>query len=209
MAAGKTSKLDAVDPGCHDVGWPVGARRAVSALIAGHALAVLAGALAGSPSSPLEAWVADRFAAYYQAADLGYGYRYYAPEPPPTPIVTATVRYADGRPERTVRLPERGVWPRLRYQRQLALANSLVAQFEEARQATGDGSGVPYAVSYARHIARAHPGCASVSLYTQLHLIPHPEGVRQALAAGKPVDLDAEEFYTAPQRIGEFPCDGS
>jgi len=188
--------------------WPVKARWAVSAVIVVHALAVLAAALAGSPSSPLEAWVADRFAAYYQAADLGYGYRYYAPEPPPTPIVTATVHFADGRPDRTVRLPERGVRPRLRYQRQLAMANHLVAQFEEARRVTGDGSGVPYAFSYARQIARSYPGCASVSLYTQLHLIPHPQAVREALAAGKPVDIDAEEFYTAPQRIGEFSWDG-
>ena len=67
---------------------------------------------------------------------------------------------------------------------------------------------MPYARSYARHIARAHPGASSVALYTQLHLIPHPQAVRDAIQAGKPVDLDAEEFYTAPQRIGEFPCDG-
>lgn len=206
--AGKDSKLGADSPDPPGKRWPIEARCAVSAVIAVHATAVLAGVLAGSPSSPLERSLADVFSAYFEAFDLGYGYRYYAPEPGPTPIVTATVRYADGRPEVTVRLPERGVLPRLRYQRQLALANHLVAQFEEARRAGGEGQSVPYARSYARHIARTHPGSTSVALFTQLHLIPHPEAVRQAIEAGKAVDLDAEEFYTAPQRIGEFPCDG-
>jgi hypothetical protein len=207
--SGKVGKLDANSPDSpHNPRWPIEARRVVSAVIAFHAAAVLAGVLAGSPSSPLEKSVADVFAAYYEAFDQGYGYRYYAPEPGPTPIVTATVRYADGRPDVTVRLPERGVLPRLRYQRQLALANHLVAQFEESRQGASDAPVVPYARSYARHVARTHPGSSSVALYTQLHLIPHPQAVREAIGAGKRVDLDAEEFYTAPQRIGEFPCDG-
>ena len=205
---GKLGKIesDATDP--RGVGWPVGARRAVSAGIAVHAAAVLAAALAWPPSSSLETAVAGVFAVYYQVLDQGYAYRYYAPEPGPTPIVTARVRFADGRPEKTLRLPSRGLWPRLRYQRQLALANHLVAHFEETRQATGDGSTGLFARSFARHIARSNPGSVVVTLYTQLHLIPHPQVVRDALEAGKPVDIDAEEFYTAPERIGEFPCDG-
>ena len=149
----------------------------------------------------------DRFAAYYQVLDQGYAYRYYAPEPGPTPIVTATIRFADGRPEQIVRLPERGVWPRLRYQRQLALAYHLVADFEEARH-RDDGESSADARSYARHLARAHPGCSSVTLYIQVHLIPDPEAVREALGRGRGrVDIDADEFYTTPERIGEFPCD--
>lgn len=190
-------------------GWPAWARRVASAALVFHMAAVLAGALAAAPSSPLERAAADLFAPYHQAVDQGYGYRYYAPEPGPTPVVTATVRYDDGRPEETVRLPLRGLWPRLRYQRQLALANHLVNDFEAARRATGDGGRSAYARSYARHLARSRPGCATVTLYSQLHLIPDPRQVRAASTEGRPVDLDAEEFYTAPERIGEFPCDGS
>ena len=59
-------------------------------------------------------------------ADLGYAYRFYV-EPPPTPVVTATLRFGDDRPEETVRLPGRDVpGPRMRHQRQLALANALL-----------------------------------------------------------------------------------
>jgi hypothetical protein len=202
---GMVSTIDTTAAAGAGVGWSWGARVAVSAAIAVHAVAALAAALAGAPSSPLERAVADRFAAYYQVLDQGYAYRYYAPEPGPTPVVTATVRFDDGRPERTVRLPERGVWPRLRYQRQLALAYHLVADFEEVRRNGVDGASSLYARSY----ARTQPGCSTVTLYKRIHLIPNPEEVRAALAEGNRVDIDAEEHYTAPERIGEFPCDGS
>jgi hypothetical protein len=203
----KTGKLRTDDPSCRHGAWPPWARRVVSALLLIHLTALLAGALAASPSSPLERSVADLFAAYHQAVDQGYGYRYYAPEPGPTPVVTATLHYDDGR-EETVRLPQRGVLPRLRYQRQLALANHLVSDFEEARRVTGDGGRSAYARSYARHLARSRPGCATVTLYAQAHLIPDARLVHDALAAGKAVDIDAEDYFTAPERIGEFPCEG-
>ena len=172
--------------------------------------AVIAGALAAPPASPAERGLAGLFAPYHQATDQGYAYRYYAPEPGPTPIVSATVHYPDGRPDRTVRLPSRGVAPRLRYQRQLALANHLVVDFETARAETGDGGRSLWARSYARHLARTHPGCSSIALYTQVHLIPDPERVREALATPgvRRIDLDAEEFFTTPERIGDYPCDG-
>jgi hypothetical protein len=217
MRGGKLGKFDTVsatspDPAVEtgrDGVWPVWARRAVSLALAFHLAAVLAGALGAAPASELQLAIRNLFAPYYQALDQGYTYRYYAPEPPPTPVVTARVRFADGRPEETLRLPRRGVLPRLRYQRQLALAYHLTSDFEEARRATGDGSRSAWARSYARHIARAYAGCASITLFTQLHLIPDPRQVREALEARRPVDLDAEEYYTAPERIGEFPCDGS
>jgi hypothetical protein len=189
------------------VGWSTGARWVVSVVLLVHLAAVLAGALAAPPASPLERAAAEAFAPYHQLIDQGYGYRYYAPEPGPTPVVTARIGYADGRPEETVRLPRRGLLPRLRYQRQLALANHLMEDFEQARRRTGDGANSVYARSYARHLARARPGCATVTLYVQAHLIPDPARVVEELAAGKRVDIDAEQFYTVPERIGEFPCD--
>src|SRR5690606_27087898 len=133
------------------------------------------------------------------------------PEPGPTPVVTATIAYADGRPEETLRLPSRGVQPRLRYQRQLALAYHLTADFRRSRHVHRPDEPPhdheeseprsAWARSYARHIARTHPGAAVVTLYTQDHLIPDPARVAADLARGVRVDLDAEEFFTAPERI--------
>ena len=51
----------------------------MSAVLVFHIAAVVAGALAAQPSSPTERAAADLFAAYHQAIDQGYGYRYYAP----------------------------------------------------------------------------------------------------------------------------------
>lgn len=189
--------------------WPGWARGLASAGLLFHIVAILAGAFGAPPSSPLELGLARQFAPYHQWIDQGYSYRYFAPEPGPTPVVTARLRFADGRPEVTVRLPDRGLRPRLRYQRQLALANYLASDFARAREREGDGSPSRWAASYARHLCKTAPGCAGVTLYVQSHLIPDPDRVREAPAApgGARVDLDAEEYYTTPERIGEFPCD--
>ncbi len=208
MGGGTIRKSDARFQGDTESRWPVGARLAVSALIALHAVAIVSAALAAAPSSLLERWVADRFAGYNQLIDQGYAYRFYAPEPGPTPIVLATIRYTDGRPETVVRLPQRGVLPRLRYQRQLALANHLVENVGMTRAETGEASQSPYARSYAKHLAKSHPGAATVTLHSQVHLIPDPRRIGEARESGKPIDIDDEEFYTVPELIGEFPCDG-
>ena len=84
----------------------MGAGRGTVVLLV-HLAAVLAGAVGVPPSSELERAIADAFTPYFDLMDLGYSYRFYA-EPPPTPVVTATIRYEDGRPEETVRLPGRG-----------------------------------------------------------------------------------------------------
>ncbi|WP_435021822.1 hypothetical protein TA3x_002579 [Tundrisphaera sp. TA3] len=192
-------------------GWPVWAKRLTTLAVLFHAAAIWAGAWAAAPASGLERALADRFSAYNQFIDQGYSYRYYSPEPPPTPVVTAELSYADGRPSRTVRLPERGTWPRLRYQRQLALANALAADFEDARTHAGDGSRSRWAHAYATHLGKENPGCSEVTLRLQMHLIPPLERVRdQVRQRGfAPVDLDAEEFYSTPERIGVYPCNAS
>ncbi|WP_406697709.1 hypothetical protein V5E97_02500 [Singulisphaera sp. Ch08] len=212
--ASKISKSETIPPESPDQphperGWPGWARGLASLGLLIHGTAVLAGALAAPPASVLEQELVRPFGGYLQRIDQGYTYRYYAPEPPPTPIATATIHYADGRPDETIRLPDRTVRPSLRYQRQLALANHLVVDFETARAMTGDGTRSTWARSYARHLAKSRPGATTITLFTQTHLIPDLEQVRQELAApGRPrVNLDAEEFYTTPERIGEFPCD--
>jgi hypothetical protein len=174
-----------------------------------HLAAVLAGALGVPPSSELEQAIADVFSPYFDLMDLGYSYRFYA-EPPPTPVVTATIQYADGRPEETVRLPGREVpGPRMRHQRQLALANALNAEVQEARRRAQDGSQSRLARAYARHLCRTRPGCRLVTLHVEQHLIPDPQHVRRALEApGAPrFDLFSDRLFTAPEWIGDFPCD--
>lgn len=196
-----------------EAAWPAWARRAVTVGLLFHAAAILAGVWAAPPASDLEQKVDQVFVPYQNLIRQGYSYRYYAPEPPPTPVITATLTFRDGRPEQTVRIPDRATWPRMLYQRELNLANWLMADVDEARRFAGDGSKSRWAQAFAAHLGRTHPGCASVTLRNQLHLVPPLDRVRAELAlptpGGKPVDLDAEEFYTTPERIGEFPCDAS
>jgi hypothetical protein len=178
----------------------------VSAMLVFHLAGILVGAFSQPPSSLLERSLAEWFGPYFQVIDQGYAYRYYAPEPGPTPVVTATVRYGDGRGEEMIRLPHKETFPWLLRQRQLALANHLSTDFEAAKFEAGDGSRSRWARSYARHLAATHPGAREVALSLQLHLIPAVERVTELLAApaSKGVDLDAEEFYTTPERIGEY-----
>jgi hypothetical protein len=190
-------------------GWPRWARVLVTIALVIHIAAVVAGTLAVAPSSLLERTAADLFAPYLWFVDQGYGYRYYAPEPPPTPVVTARLQFADGRPDLELRLPDRSLIPRLRYQRHLALANHLYLEFDSARVINPEDRQLRWAQSYARHLCRTY-GCARVTLSARLHMIPDLAAVRAALArSGKGgIDLDDEQFYTVPERIGEFACDG-
>ena len=50
-----------------------------------------------------------------------------------------------------------------------------------------------------------------MTLSVQMHEIPDPHRVAEALEqTGKAPDLDdPDQFYTVPERIGEFPCDAS
>ena len=164
---------------------------------------MLSGALAAADNaSLLERSVANRFVSYHQLIDQGYTYRYYAPEPGPTPVVTAVIQYGTDRADEEARLPGRGVWPRLRYQRQLALANHLFSDFARTRQA---GEESPWARSYARHLSRTHPGAKSITLYLRMHLIPDPGRIAVESRDAK-INLDADEYFTTPERIGEFAC---
>lgn len=192
-------------------GWPFWARGVVSLVLVGHLTAIVAAALATPPMSPLQRMIADQFAGYYQVLDQGYSYRYYAPEPPPTPVVEARLRFDDGRPEKTIRIPDRSARPRMLYQRQLALANHLYAEHAASRGLPFDRRPpLTWGLSYARHLGRIH-GCSEVALYGSLHLIPPVERVRQSLEGPESarLDLDAEEFYSVPELIGEYPCDAS
>jgi hypothetical protein len=176
-----------------------------------HIGAVIAGAMGVPPSSQLERRMADLFTPYHDLVDQGYAYRYYA-EPPPTPVITATLQFDNGQPDLTVRLPERSVpGPLLRHQRQLALANALFSDYQEAKQVTGHGDRCRLGGAFARHLCFAHPGCQRVILHAQQHLIPDPDLVRETLAApaAPRFELFDEALFTTPERIGDYTCDGS
>jgi len=173
--------------------------------------AVVAGALGVPPSSLLERTIADFFTPYHDLLDQGYAYRYYA-EPPPTPVITARLRFADGRPEQSVRIPDRSLsGPRMRHQRQLALANAVFSEFQQTRQPGAADRVSRLGASYARKLCAENPGCEGVTLHAQQHLIPNPEHVRERREAARnhAFDLFDESLFTTPQRIGDFTCDGS
>jgi hypothetical protein len=189
-------------------GWPLWARWLATLAIAVHVSAVLAGALGAPPASALEHEVAEFFEPYHQLLDQGDSYRYYSTAFPPTPVVIATLTFADGRPEKVIRLPERGLRPRLRIQRQLALAHSLMGDFEAAQRDGGDGTKSRWANAFATHLCRSNPGCSSVSLEVQMHLVPRIERIQHLLSRSKfeTIDLDADEFFDDPKHIGVFSC---
>ena len=75
--------------------------------------------------------------------------------------------FGEGRPEETVRLPGRDVaGPRMRHQRQLALANALFMDVQEAKQRTGDGQREPVGSRVrppSLHVAARLPECDALS----------------------------------------------
>jgi hypothetical protein len=192
--------------------WPGWAKWVVSGFLVWHLSSQVAAQLSAQPSSGLERAVADLFAPYYEGLDLGHAYRYYAPEPGPTPIVQARLTYGDGRPDVEVRLPDRDLAPRLRYQRHLNLANHMFNDSMQARahehehppdQPPHEPNPGRWAASYARHLARIHPGAKTVSIYTTRHLLPNLADIARE---GIP-DVDDERYYEVLTLIGEFPCD--
>lgn len=184
----------------------------VAGLVLFHLLVMLIGAFAAPPSTVLAQSLADKFLGYFQVLDLGQGYRFYAPRPAPTAIITAKlkVREANGKIRyETIRIPDRSTRPRLRLQRQLALANSLWAEYERSLQAhDGHRHSPVLAPAYARHIGKMFPGAESVELF--LHRHPDPAQVEAALRQRQVLtlkELDTERFNTPIESLGSFPCE--
>ena len=204
-----SSKSEAVELAGGGGNWPAWARGVASALLGAHLAAVLAAELGVPPFSSVEAWAAEAVLPYTSLMNLDHAHRYYAPAPSPTPVAMARLRFADGRPDRVVRVPDPGARPRLRYQRQLAMAFHLFSDFAVPAEGLEATPGRHWARSFARHLCKASPGCAGVSLYVQEHRFPPRDRIREAAAhpEGPALNLDAEEFFSTPERVGEFSCD--
>ena len=192
-------------------GWSPWACRSVGLLIALHLTALISGVLGVEPSSLLERGLAGWFGPYHALVDLGYSYRFYT-EPPPTPVAEATLRFGDGRPDQTFRLPALAVpGPRMRHQRQLALAHALYVDAREAKDQTGSIDQGRLARSYARRLCLMNPGCVRVTWRVTQHLIPDRDQVREVLDSSSTArfDLFDDSLFSTPEWIGDFPCDGS
>ena len=184
----------------------------IATAIGVHFVILIIGAAAAQPSSELQQQMANKFLGYFQILDLGQGYRFYAPRPAPTAIVTAKLklRDADGRIRyETIRIPDRETRPRLRLQRQLALANSLWAEYERSMMGHEGHRHEPVlAKAYARRLGKSVPGCESVELF--LHRHPDPAQIeaayrqRQVLTLSQ---LDEERYRTPTESLGSFPCE--
>lgn len=186
-------------------GWPVWARVVVSVVLGYHLLAMLAVAVSGMPASPLERRFSGIFASYIDWIDQGHVHRYYAPAPPPTPIALGELRFGKGKPSLSIRIPDRSVRPRIRYQRQLAVAFHLYEELQ-GRPRDGRAPESRLGASYARHLASEHPGCEEVVLRVQEHLVPDLVRLRQMTPEGEPLpDSDDERFYTVPRLVGRYP----
>jgi hypothetical protein len=186
--------------------WRFRAKLLVSVVLLYHLSAILAGALAGHPSSHVERKAASFFRHYYGFVNQGYAYRYYArldttvdahdPHRWSTPVVTLEMEFAgpEGGRQEVLRLPPREPpSPRLRFQRQLDLAYHLTTD----PRWTG---------SYARHLCMTR-GCTKVTVYSQEHQIPDLALVRAAASGtGDPVDLEADSTYAHRVKLGEFRC---
>ena len=188
--------------------WPAWAQVSMSVALLYHLGAILAGAMAVSPSSEIERRAVEPFRRYYELINQGYGYRYYSrldatvdphrPRPWGTPVVTAEMEFERPEGEKTtevLRLPDlQRPWPRLRHQRQLDLAYHLSADPR-------------WAASYARHLCKTR-GCSRVTIYTQEHHIPDLALVREAASRGdaSAVDLEAASTYSPRVKLGEFRC---
>jgi len=193
--------------------WPLPARIAATGLLLAHFVAVLSAELASDPASGPERWLFRRFHPYTSLVNLDHAHRYYAPTPPPTtPIATARLRFAGDGVVQIIRLPDPGARPRLRYQRQLALAYHLAADYDvEAGESGVEARPVrSWARSYARHLCRTTPGCTGVTLTIREHGFPPRERLREAAEHpdAPPPDPDAPETYSTPERVGDFSCDG-
>lgn len=187
--------------------WPLGAKVVCSAAIAWQLASLLAAELGQEPASPLEHAIADRFTPYYQLVDQGVGHRFYS-DIGPTPILLVELTFADGRPSKKIRIPNRSTRPRILYQRELAIANEVSRGVEPSLHDPTLPMDTRSAQAIAHTLCRREPGCSGVSIFLQMHYNPTPYELIEAATtpAAPAVNSDSETYYSINRRIGDFPC---
>lgn len=187
--------------------WPVWVKLLASVAIAWQLASLLAAELGQEPASPLEHVIAEGFTPYYQLVHQGVGHRFYS-DIPPTPILLAELTFGDGRPSKTIRIPDRSRRPRILYQRELAIANEVSRGVEPSLHDPTLPMDTRSAQAIAHHLCRREPGCSGVSIFLQWHDNPTPyQLIEAATTRGAPaVNSDSEMFYSLPRRIGDFSC---
>jgi hypothetical protein len=191
--------------------WPTWAKFVVSFFLLIHMFAILATEAGEFPSSEIEREIMECFAPYICLINQQTAHRYYAPQPGATPIVLFRVKYRDKtRPDEIVRIPDPKVWPRIRFQRQLAMANNVLAERGMYNRAMMRGERPPemlYPAFFARRVCWTHPGCESVEVVLRMHNFPPPLIAYEAARKSGTLNLDQEAFYGPPDKLGDFPCD--
>jgi hypothetical protein len=163
-----------------------------------HLLAVLSAPLAVQPSSQLFGRMWMFFRPYLEAADMNHGYRFFGPDPGPSPLVRYEVEKADGTRLAGIFPDRHRHWPRLLYHRHFMLTDRLPPAPEGSAEADWKAA---YARSYAEHLYYRH-GARRVTLYLQNHLIPYPEQVEEGWK------LDDPRLYEERLLI-EYPAEGA
>lgn len=166
--------------------WGTWLRAVVSLLLLWHLAAVLVAPLSVPPSITTDA-VRPVMQPYLSALYLDHGYKFFAPDPGPSHVLSYELQMADGS-KRTGTLPSRSDhWPRLWYHRHFMLSefihDSRPDEEWEVLPGTPGPPGMPpypavrarektYIESYAAHLLHANPDAKQVTLYYSLHEIP-------------------------------------
>lgn len=108
--------------------WPPGLRLGVSIGLGIYLFIVFAGPATRPISSDLTAPISRGLEPIHQVLNLGHGYRFFAPDPGPSHILTYEVGLKDGTLARGV-FPDRdGHWPRLLYHRWFMLSETVYGE---------------------------------------------------------------------------------
>lgn len=149
------------------------AKRAISALLALHLVALIAAPLSVPPSSDLFRGLAGSLSWYIDPLFLNHGYRFFAPDPGPGDTMRCHIELADGTVLEKTFPDLQQQRPRLLYHRHFMLSSRL-------QGGPADPTARAYAQSYARHLAERYDA-RYVRIDQVRHLLPRPDQVLQGL----------------------------